>query len=61
MGLDTDTIDACFSAHPLNDEEIVQEGLNQWCNGEAPNPPRASADHYHGVCRDCTMACAGSP
>ena len=30
VGLDSSTIDACFSAHPLNDEEIVQAGLVKW-------------------------------
>ena len=37
--LDTDTIAACLSAHPLNDVEAVQEGLTRWCGGKGRQPP----------------------
>ena len=33
VGLDVPTIAACFTAHPLNEEEVVQEGLTKWCGG----------------------------
>ena len=33
LGLDTPTMDACFSDH-LNDEEIVQAGLVKWRDGQ---------------------------
>ena len=39
VGLDVTTIKACISAHPLNDEEIVQEGLTKWCGGKGTQPP----------------------
>ena len=39
LGLDQNTIDACISAHPLNDEEIVQDGLARWCGGKGIQPP----------------------
>ena len=39
VGLDTPTIAACFTAHPLNEEGAVQEGLTRWCGGEGFQPP----------------------
>ena len=33
VGLDAPTIAACFTAHPSNEEEVVQEGLTKWCGG----------------------------
>ena len=39
VGLETSTIDACFSAHPLNDEEIVQAGLLKWRDGQGNQQP----------------------
>ena len=39
LGLDQNTIDACETAHPLNDEEIVQDGLTRWCGGKGTQPP----------------------
>ena len=39
LGLDQNTIDACISAHPLNDEEIVQDGLIRWLGGKGTQPP----------------------
>ena len=38
VGLVTETIDACFSSHPL-DEEAVQAGLTRWCGGQGRQPP----------------------
>ena len=59
MGLDTDTIDACFSAHPLNDEDIVQEGLNQWCNDRGTQLPTwgvlIDAMKYSGIEKWCVQ------
>ena len=37
--LDTVTINACFGAHPHNDEEAVQEGLTKWVGGKGIQPP----------------------
>ena len=37
--LDEDTIAACSSAHPKNDEEIVQDGLIRWTGGKGRQPP----------------------
>ena len=37
--LDTPTIAACFTAHPLNEEGAVQEGLTKWCGGKGFQPP----------------------
>ena len=31
--LDALTIAACFTAHPMNEEGAVQEGLTKWCGG----------------------------
>ena len=39
LGLDITTIKACETAHPLNNEEIVQEGLIKWCGGKGTQPP----------------------
>ena len=39
VGLDTPTIAACFTAHPLNEEGAVQEGLTKWCAGAGFQPP----------------------
>ena len=39
VGLHTEAIDACFSSHPLNDEEAVQEGLTRWSSGQSYKPP----------------------
>ena len=39
LALDITTIKACETAHPLNDEEIVQEGLIKWCGGKGTQPP----------------------
>ena len=40
VGLDAPTIAACYTAHPLNEEETVQDGLTlQWCGGEGFQPP----------------------
>ena len=39
VGLDAPTIAACFTAHPLNEEETVQEGLTKWCEGAGFQPP----------------------
>ena len=39
LGLDITTIKACETTHPLNDEEIVQEGLTRWCGGKGTQPP----------------------
>ena len=37
--LHTETINACFSSHPQDDEEAVQEGLTKWSSGEGSQPP----------------------
>ena len=39
VGLDVPTIAACFTAHPSNAEEAVQEGLTKWCAGAGFQPP----------------------
>ena len=54
VGLETSTIDACFSAHPLNDEEVVQAGLVRWRGGQGNKQPPTwevliSAMEYAGV------------
>ena len=38
VGLETETIDACFSKYPQNDEEAVQFGLTKWSGGKAHKP-----------------------
>ena len=37
VGLDSETIGACFSS--LNEEEAVQAGLVKWCNGRGNKLP----------------------
>ena len=56
VGLDTPTTDACFSAHPLNDEAIVQAGLVKWKDSQGllhKQPPTwrvlLSAMEYAGI------------
>ena len=39
VGLDAPTIAACFTTHPLNEEDVVQEGLTKWCEGTGFQPP----------------------
>ena len=39
LELDQNTIDACETAHPTNNEEIVQDGLTRWCGGKGAQPP----------------------
>ena len=39
VGLLTETIDACFSSHPLDVEEAVQAGLTRWSGGQGHQPP----------------------
>ena len=39
MRLLTETIDACFSSHPLDEEEAVQAGLTRWSGGQGRQPP----------------------
>ena len=39
VGLELSSIDQCISANPLNDEEIVQDGLTRWLRGEGTQPP----------------------
>ena len=39
VGLLTETIDACFSSHPLDEEEAVQAGLTRWSGGQGRQPP----------------------
>ena len=39
VGLLTETIDACFSSHPLDEEGAVQAGLTRWSSGEGRQPP----------------------
>ena len=34
-----ETIDACFSSHPLDEEEAVQAGLTRWSGGQGRQPP----------------------
>ena len=38
VGLGTSTIAACFSAHPSDDEEAVQDGLSRWAEGHGRQP-----------------------
>ena len=37
--LDTEAIEACKTANPLNDEEAVQAGLIRWKGGQGKQPP----------------------
>ena len=39
VGLNSETIAACFNSHPLNEEEAVQAGLTKWCGGRGKKPP----------------------
>ena len=39
LGLDQPTINACVTAHPLDDEAIVLDGLTRWCGGKGTQPP----------------------
>ena len=39
VGLCTHTIYACFSSHPLDEEEAVQAGLIKWSGGQGRQPP----------------------
>ena len=33
LGLTSETIAACYNRHPLDEEEVVQYGLNKWAEG----------------------------
>ena len=37
--LDPETIRACISGNPNNDEEAVQDGLIKWKEGQSTQPP----------------------
>ena len=39
VGLDSETIAACYNSHPLNEEEAVQAGLDKWCAGQGNKLP----------------------
>ena len=39
VGLLTETIDACFTSHPQDEEEAVQTGLIRWSGGQGHQPP----------------------
>ena len=39
VGLRSHAIDACFSDHPLDEEEAVQAGLTKWSGGQSDEPP----------------------
>ena len=39
VGLCTETIDTCFSSHPLDEEGAVQAGLTRWSGGQGRQPP----------------------
>ena len=39
VGLDSETIEACFKSHPETEEEAVQAGLVKWCGGQGKKPP----------------------
>ena len=39
VGLVTETIDACFTSHPLDEEGAVQAGLTKWSGGQGRQPP----------------------
>ena len=39
LGFRTHAIDACFSNHPLDEEEAVQKGLTKWSGGQSHKPP----------------------
>ena len=64
VGLETTTIDACSSAHPLNDEEIVQAGLVKWRDGQGNKQPPTwevliSAMEYAGMAQQHTKELKG--
>ena len=39
VGLSAETIHACFSSHPLDEEGVVQAGLTRWSGGQGRQPP----------------------
>ena len=39
VGLDSETIEACFRSHPQTEEEAIQAGLVKWCGGRGNEPP----------------------
>ena len=39
VGLNAETIEACFRSHPLNEEEAVQSGLIKWSSGQSHKSP----------------------
>ena len=39
VGLDSNTIAACYNNHPLNEEEAVQAGLVKWCGDQGSKLP----------------------
>ena len=39
VGLNSETIAACYNSHPLNEEEAVQAGLIMWCDDQGNKPP----------------------
>ena len=41
VGLDLETIEACFRNYPLNEEEAVQAGLIKWSRGHGSRTWRA--------------------
>ena len=53
VALDSDKIRACYSKHPLNEEEAVQDGLSKWADGHHGNSPTwrvlLDAMEYAGV------------
>ena len=38
VGLDSDTIAACFRSNPLDEEEAVQDGLIRWKDSQGVSP-----------------------
>ena len=55
VGLDTDTMNQCFTPHPLDDEAAVQAGLTKWVEGKGTQPPAWSllieAMDYAGIAK----------
>ena len=49
VGLDSDTIKACFRNNPLNDEEAVQARLIKWKDGQGRSPLLLKAMEYARV------------
>ena len=39
VGFDTAQITACFTAHPMDEEESIQTGLVKWSGGQGLQPP----------------------